>query len=189
MTTPTRPSNWTTDDWATPQPFVDHLARTFGRFHLDPCATKQTAKAPNVYTKPQDGLRRRWYGRVFLNPPYSDVAPWVQKAAESVQATGPCSLVVALLPPCLDTAWFHDWVLPFAELHFVRGRVSFLKGTEPGGSPRQPNLIAVYRRGGLRQDYTSMTFDAKWEPRIDVIARHEIVPAPKNLRLKPPNLF
>lgn len=150
-----RPSWWTTDDWTTPPAFVRQLEAEFGTFEIDPCATKKTAKAPRFYTIEDDGLHSPWHGRVFLNPPYSAPLPWVRRAARRTNA-GTCPLVVALLPCCFDTRWFHEWVLPYAELHFIRGRIRFLgwKGT-PIGSPRQPNFLAVYRAGGLRQQYSS----------------------------------
>jgi hypothetical protein len=52
-----------------------------------------------------------------------------------------------LLPASVDTGWFHDLVLPYAEVQFVRGRVRFIgwEGT-PIGSPKAPSILAVYRR-------------------------------------------
>ena len=87
-----------------------------------------------------------WFGNVFVNPPYSDVKPWCVKAQRSVQ-NGDCDLVVMLLPAATDTAWFHEWVWPYADLHYIRGRVRFLgwRGTAIR-APRSPSLVAVYRK-------------------------------------------
>jgi site-specific DNA-methyltransferase (adenine-specific) len=38
---------------------------------------------------------------------------------------------VLLLPSSTDTAWFYDWVLPFAEIRFVRGRIRFVGQDNP----------------------------------------------------------
>ena len=59
------------------------------------------------FTKEQDGLKRRWHGRVWMNPPYSDLYPWCAKAYEYAEAGG---TVIALLPAWTDAPWFHDYV-------------------------------------------------------------------------------
>lgn len=158
-----RPSWWTNDDWETPPRFVRRIERTFGKFEIDPCCKIETAKAPRLFALKDNGLRQTWDGRTFFNPPYSNPYPWVRKAARQTMR-GFCPLAVGLLPTCFDTAWFHEWVLPYAELHFIRGRISFLgwEGT-PIGSPRNPNFLAVYRADvdvakGPRV-YTLTTFD------------------------------
>lgn len=138
-----RPEGWTSDDWSTPPELVAELAREFGAFDLDPCCREITAKAPRFYTRETNGLAQEWRGRVWLNPPYSDPAPWLEKAIEAQRAG---ALTVALLPASTDTAWFHDLVLPYAEVRFVRGRVRFYgwEGT-PIGSPRTGSIIVIYR--------------------------------------------
>lgn len=154
MSTPkvgSRPAGWSSDDWATPPEFVRDLEREFGPFHIDPCCKRRTAKAPRFFTLADNGLAQVWRGRVFLNPPYSKPLPWVKKAAR-VTASGQCPLVVALLPVNTDTRWFHDYVLPFAELRWLRGRIRFLgwEGT-PIGSPRAGNMLAIYRAPAPRR--------------------------------------
>lgn len=136
------PADWTNDDWATPWPLVRQLEAEFGPFELDPCAIAETAKAPRFYTKAQDGLSLPWTGRVFCNPPYSNKAPWLQKAYESSQAG---ALVVCLVPARTDAAWFHDWILGKAEIRFMRRRVVF-EGPDgrPVKRPKDGTILAVY---------------------------------------------
>jgi phage N-6-adenine-methyltransferase len=140
-----RPLGWSSDNWATPWPVVWKLEAQYGKFDLDPCAEPQTAKAPLYYTKEDDGLTQPWFGKVFVNPPYSDPRPWCERAVRAVESRE-AELVVMLLPASTDTAWFHELVLPHAHLEFLRGRVRFLcwSGT-PTGSPRTPSLVAVLR--------------------------------------------
>lgn len=140
-----KPEWWSSDHWATPPDVMAALVEEFGLFDLDPCCRPETAKAPIFFTPEQDGLDREWHGRVFLNPPYSKPRPWLDKAAQEV-AAGRASLVVALLPVRTDTRWFHDAVLPKAELRFLRGRVRWLgwQGT-PIPAPKDPSMLAIYR--------------------------------------------
>ena len=140
------PAGWTSDEWSTPPDEVQAIAQWLGvTFDLDPCCRADTAKAPVFFTKAENGLTRPWFGHVWLNPPYSDPAPWVRKAAEETE-TGRCALVAACLPASTDTAWFHEHVLGRAEIRFRRGRVRFYgwMGT-PLGSPKTPTMYAIYR--------------------------------------------
>ncbi len=140
-----RPSDWTSDDWATPPEIVLEMAAEFGPFDLDACAKPDTAKASRYFTKADDGLAHQWFGRVWMNPPFSDPAPWLRKAIDETRA-GRCDLVVALLPAATDTRWFHDLVLGKAEVRFRRGRIKFIgwMGT-PIGSPKAGSVFAIYR--------------------------------------------
>jgi phage N-6-adenine-methyltransferase len=146
-----KPAGWSSDQWATPWSLVRALEAELGPFDLDPAAEHQTAKAPRFYTIKDDGLTRPWFGRVWLNPPYSKPRPWLDRAREAT-STGEAELVTALLPASVDTRWFHEAVLPYAELRFIRGRVRFLgwEGT-PIPSPKAPSLLAIYRSAALEE--------------------------------------
>jgi len=68
------------DEWQTPWEIVHAL----GDFDLDPCASNANHKAPDFYTKDEDGLAQPWHGRVWCNPPYSQPAlyQFCEKMAE-----------------------------------------------------------------------------------------------------------
>lgn len=130
------------DEWPTDQAVVDDLSARFGPFTLDPCCTAESAKAPAFFTMANDGLRQRWFGVVWLNPPYSDVEAWVRKALDESANNG--VEVVMLLPARTDTRWFH---LLLAEQHrceflFARGRLRF--GAATGSAPF-PSVVIVMR--------------------------------------------
>lgn len=153
-----KPDWWSSDHWATPWPLVRELEREFGAFDLDPCCRAETAKAKASYTPEQNGLALPWFGRVFLNPPYSKPAPWLQRALDTT-STGEARLVVALLPVRTDTRWFHDLVKGRAELRFIRGRIKWLgwQGT-PIPNPKDPSMLAIYRAAAsyeYRRDSTT----------------------------------
>jgi len=109
-----------TFEWPTPQAFFDELDAEFG-FTIDVAATAENAKCPRFYTIDDDGLSQDWDGEVvWCNPPYGDqLKHWIYKAA-TADAT-----VVMLVPARVDTRWFHDIVLPRAEVRFVKGRIKF----------------------------------------------------------------
>lgn len=124
-----------TDLWETPQDLFDELDAKF-HFETDVCAIAENAKCERFFSPEQDGLRQEWTGVCWCNPPYGrGIGQWVEKAARS-RAT-----VVMLLPARVDTAWFHDWCLPYGKVTFVRGRLRF------GGSKWNatfPSMIVVF---------------------------------------------
>ena len=55
--------------------------------------------------------------------------------------------MVLLLPASTDTGWFHEFVLPNANIEFRRGRIRFLGWDGvPMGSPKAGSIIAVSTR-------------------------------------------
>lgn len=128
-----------TDLWATPQDLFSALDAEFS-FELDVCALPENAKCARFFSPAADGLKQDWRGRVWMNPPYGrQIGKWVEKAHASAQAG---ATVVCLLPARTDTKWWHDFVMPAAEIRFLRGRVRF--GTAKSGAPF-PSAIVVFR--------------------------------------------
>ena len=114
-------------NWQTPAALYAELDREF-HFTMDPCP-------PNYK---QDGLKMKWTGVVYCNPPYGRmIGNWVRKAHYShIEGT----IVVLLLPARTDTRWFHDY-LGDAELRFIKGRLHF----DDRGPAPFPSVIAILR--------------------------------------------
>jgi site-specific DNA-methyltransferase (adenine-specific) len=125
-------------DWATPQWLFDQLDKEF-HFTLDVCATATNAKCEKFYTVFDDGLKQKWEGVCWMNPPYGhEVAQWIAKAYEEANKG---ATVVALLAARTDTRWFHKYIYQKAEIRFLPGRLYFDDG--PGRSPF-PSMIVVW---------------------------------------------
>lgn len=92
-------------------------------FTIDVAATNQNHRCRTWFTKFTNGLSKRWFGRVFLNPPYSDIRAWVAKCAEEAKSG---TLIVALLPNWTGAAWFDDFCADAVILP-VAGRIKFIK--------------------------------------------------------------
>ena len=71
------------DMWETPKDFFDRLNDEF-HFTLDVCANSENAKCRRFYSKEDDGLKQKWNGVCWCNPPYGrNVGKWVEKAYKS----------------------------------------------------------------------------------------------------------
>ena len=121
-----RLSNMSDDHWATPPLFYEKLNVEFD-FNDDPCP---------LYG--QSGLDREWGIRTFMNPPYSNIEPWLRRAYEESRKG---KLVVGLLRGDTSTGWFHKWVLGKAEIRFVKGRLKFGSANRPAPFP---SIIAIW---------------------------------------------
>lgn len=75
------------------------------------------AKCERYYTLDHDGLSQPWFGRVWCNPPYSRIKPWIDRANQ-----GDADRVVMLVPASTDTTW---WRAANAEHVFIPGRLRF----------------------------------------------------------------
>ncbi len=131
------------DTWLTPRWILEQL----GEFDLDPCAAQcypEWTGASHVLTPNHNngrgGLSHAWEGRVFLNPPFSDIAPWVEKMAAHGDG-------IALLPAGHETeAWARFVWGKASAILLLRGRVRFTgpDGATTRGRPRCPVALVSY---------------------------------------------
>ena len=132
------------NEWKTPQGLYDKLDKEFG-FTLDPCCTKESAKCGKYYTKADDGLIQDWSNDVvFMNPPYGrEIPKWIEKAFyESARG----SIVVCLVPARTDTRYWWDYIFPYAEIRFIKGRVKFVQKGKSAPAPF-PSAIVIFKGG------------------------------------------
>jgi phage N-6-adenine-methyltransferase len=126
-----------TDLWATPQQFFDKYNAIYN-FNTDVCALPSNAKCTTFFTPKQNGLKQKWNGICWMNPPYGrTIKHWVKKAYESALHG---AIVVCLLPSRTDTAWWHDYCMK-GQIEFIRGRLKF--GNSTNSAPF-PSAIVVF---------------------------------------------
>lgn len=129
-------------EWETPPDLFSAIDGIW-HFDLDPCSSDENHLCDDYYTVADDGLSKDWCGRrVFCNPPYGKlIGKWVEKAA--LESEKPNTVCVMLIPARTDTAYWHDWVVPYAtEISFLRGRVKYrLHGKELNTSPFPSCLV------------------------------------------------
>ena len=133
------------DERYTPRYLYQPLHQEF-RFTLDVCATAESAKCFRYFTARDDGLVQSWEGeRVWCNPKYSDIEPWVRKAW-----VARAELVAMLLPSNrTEQPWWQQLVEPFrdgrapASLSRPVLRTRFLSGRIRFGFPGNPDGAGV----------------------------------------------
>ncbi len=135
------------DDRWTPRRFIEELPY---KFTLDVAASSKNAVCNRYFDKAKNGLLQPWTGeRVWCNPPYSDVEPWVRKAMTEIY-TG-CLLVAMLVPANrTEQPWWQNWIEPNRDgrhtaliritTRFIRSRVQF---GNVGNESKQPPFGCV----------------------------------------------
>lgn len=142
------------DDWQTPDSIFDPLNAIF-QFNVDAAASPDNTKCGEFFTEEMDALNHDWcfrFGRrtvVWCNPPYKDLAPWVQKAHDEA-CRG--ATVVMLIPNSRGRGWYKGIIIPAKQKGYCRtysygpGRISFVD-PHPGAkrsNPKQDNLLVVF---------------------------------------------
>jgi len=89
-------------------------------------------------TKENDGLAYDWLGhRVYCNPPYSEVncRKWCRKIFEERNRAEMIALLISLNK--LSNNYFHEYIVPYARVILIKGRVSFepLAGQKKSSNP------------------------------------------------------
>lgn len=102
-------------DRPTPREFFDKIHKRF-EFTLDGAATKRNALLPRFSSRRG---QRSWAGeRVFCNPPWSDITPFVLVAPTAEFA---CLLV----PARTNCRWFHKALELGARPEYFLGKLNF----------------------------------------------------------------
>ena len=134
-------SNPDVDDRALPQSDFEKFDARFG-FTVDAASSIENRKCERHWTVKDNGLDQPWNGeRVYCNPPYSDIWPWVQKAWQERNA----DLIVLLLPANrTEQRWWQDGIEPYRNkigtvlsVEFLPGRLRFLKAGQKAIRPNE----------------------------------------------------
>jgi hypothetical protein len=123
----------------TPRWLIDAL----GPFELDPCAADPRPwDCANInWEEGFNGLPRKWFGRVWLNPPFDryQVGKWIQKLAD--HDDGMC-----LVHARTEAEWFQPIWRQADCILFLDKRIKFCRpdGTEQPANSGAPPVIAAF---------------------------------------------
>ena len=114
-------------DYETPIEFIRVVESRFGRIKVDLAATEKDAKADRYITQEQDSLSQHWHHRfgslfLWLNPPFNNVAPWVEKCLLESQKG---ARILLLTQASVGSNWFAEYIFGHANIYFLRPRLSF----------------------------------------------------------------
>ena len=131
---PTQKPGRSKQDYRTPPAFLDAVRRRFGlvSFAIDLAASDENRVADLWFTEAENALEQPWRtsdrGVAFCNPPFANIAPWVEKAWKESRRG---ARVLLLLPAGVGSNWWRDWVDGKAFVLLLNGRITFMGETAP----------------------------------------------------------
>jgi ParB family chromosome partitioning protein len=141
------------DEWFTPAPVIELAREVMGSIDLDPCSCAEAnliVGAARFYTLADDGLRQPWFGKIWMNPPFSQINDFVAKLLDELTA-GRVTEAIMLTHNSTDAAWFQQAARRASAVCFPASRIRFVS---PHGraatSPPQGSAILYYGPHGGR---------------------------------------
>ena len=167
------------DLWRTPPALFACLNAEFC-FQLDAAAAAHNALCRKFITAEQNTLETSWAdylsipGYVWLNPPYSDITPFVKKAAaESANQIG----TVMLVPADTSVGWFKEAIQTASEVRFITaGRLAFINpvtGKPVSGNNKGSMLIIWHPYPRTHCQFTTAERDALLNFGARLLAKRE----------------
>ncbi|HDE2819621.1 TPA: phage N-6-adenine-methyltransferase [Klebsiella pneumoniae] len=167
------------DLWRTPPALFACLNAEFC-FQLDAAAAPHNALCRKFITAEQNTLETPWDeylsipGYVWLNPPYSDITPFVKKAAaESANQIG----TVMLVPADTSVGWFKEAIQTASEVRFITaGRLAFINpvtGKPVSGNNKGSMLIIWHPYPRTHCHFSTVERDALMNFGARLIAKRE----------------
>lgn len=135
-------------EWWTPPWIIEGVRQVMGEIDLDPAtsvAAQRLVQARLYYTAGDDGLSYRWFGRVFMNPPYARglVDLFAAKFAEEWMQ-GHIREGCVLCNNATETAWFQTLAECATAMCALRGRVVFLGPSSQGNKGLQGQVLLYF---------------------------------------------
>jgi hypothetical protein len=134
------------NEWFTPVEYLELVKQVFGgEIDLDPASSAKAQKqvqAKQFFTKKDNGLKKEWFGKTFLNPPYAqpDIGQHVDKLLEEI-AAGRVKEAIILTHNYTDTKWFRSAASISSAVCFTNGTDAFpsrVTFESPSGEKAQP---------------------------------------------------
>jgi DNA-binding XRE family transcriptional regulator len=129
------------NEWYTPTEYIEAAREVMGRIDLDPASCEianRVVKADKIYTAEDDGLLQRWYGNVWLNPPYAGdlIGRFADKAAHEEY-----NQAIVLVNNATETQWFNTLIGLSSAVVFPKSRVRFYMPNGGTGAPLQGQAV------------------------------------------------
>jgi DNA N-6-adenine-methyltransferase (Dam)/Protein of unknown function (DUF3102) len=120
------------NEYLTPPKYIEAARDVLGTIDLDPASCHEgqvNVRAAQYFTKEDDGLQQQWHGRVFLNPTWSDMLPWVAKLMREYQS-GRVKEAIMLTTSNTSARWFRMAAHACTAICFTDHNIAFIHKTK-----------------------------------------------------------
>jgi ParB family chromosome partitioning protein len=136
------------NEWYTPPEYIESAKVVMGWIDLDPASSEianMTVGAKKYLTEDDNGLNHDWFGKVWMNPPYSQ--PLISKFSEKLCQFLDDSMIqeaIVLVNNATETTWFQNMLRRASAVCFVDKRIRFFDPDGNPGSPLQGQAILYF---------------------------------------------
>lgn len=134
------------NEWYTPADYIALAREVMGGIDTDPATSEianRTVQAAQIFTAEDNGLTKRWSGRVWCNPPYAQ--PLIAEFAEAIASkfeSGEIEQACVLVNNGTETGWFQRMLQAASAVCFPRSRIRFVDPEgNPSGAPLQGQAV------------------------------------------------
>lgn len=150
------------NEWYTPAEYIELAREVMRSIDLDPASSdiaNEVVRAREYYTSDTDGLSNGWFGKVWLNPPYSSelITKFTDKLLEELPNI---EEAIMLVNNATETEWFNKLVKSSSAVCFPRGRVKFHMPDGTTGAPLQGQALLYF--GGDRGKFIEVFSRKGW---------------------------
>lgn len=150
------------NEWYTPGEYIEPYRELVGNIDVDPASSKEAnaiVKAKRFYSIDDDGLKKKWIGNVWMNPPYASgaVEPFASKLLLELEAGNTTSAAI-LVNNATETRWFQMLLWQCNAACFLASRVKFWKPNVKTMTPLQGQVILYFGSSpeAFRQAYNNL---------------------------------
>jgi ParB family chromosome partitioning protein len=131
-------------EWYTPPNILELAREVMGGIDLDPASCEfanKAVQAKQFFTEAEDGIKKTWKGRVWLNPPYEAglADAFTSKLLAEIQIG--VTEAICLTNNATETAWGSSLLAAANAVCFPKGRIRFLTEAGVMNSPLQGQMI------------------------------------------------
>jgi hypothetical protein len=160
---PKDPDGWRTPD-TSDQPVVSLVKKALGgQIYLDPASDSGcNIPATMRYFKWNDGLAKHniWEKTVFVNPPFSDPFPWVERCCFEIARGNVSAAVMLLKAGVISNVGTGELINKYASaICHWRGRINFLN--DEGNAVKGSDFDCVFVYFGTRLDLFRQAFGGR----------------------------
>jgi hypothetical protein len=135
-----------------------------GAIWLDPCSGSVTNNIPCAvrYFKDDDGLAQHqtWNKTVFVNPPFSDPLPWVERCCFEIARGNVSAAIMLLKAGTISNVKTGELINKYASaICHWRGRINFLN--DEGNAVKGSDFDCVFIYFGARLDLFRQAFGGR----------------------------
>lgn len=129
------------NEWYTPECYIISARKVMGSIDLDPASNEyanKIIKAKKYFDSKTDGLKQKWFGNIWMNPPYAQ--PLINDFINRLE-TESYNQAIVLVNNATETSWGQKILELSNAVCFHSKRIRFINPENESNAPLQGQMI------------------------------------------------